>query len=211
VIEGLVPPGSWHYNQPLRSGQLQRVEGRTYNELLSRIFLFRLQHIELVPAGTAMRDRVQNDVLTFICTNWPQNCTGFKGELPKLPEPQGRPTYVRPSSRIENWFAKLSTQELRWIDSATAAKRARVCIACPLNQNWQTGCSGCNANLRQRGLLLRGSHKTGFEPQLKACLAYGFMNEVSVWLDDVHASATRKAPPECWQRQREEAVAGAIA
>jgi hypothetical protein len=204
-------PGGWHYHQPLRSGQEQRIEGRTYQELVSRVFMFRLQHIELVPAGTAIRNRVEMDMMDWICTRWPQTCTGFKGELPKYPDPQGRPTYVRPINRVEEWFARLSTSQLEWVDASTASKRARICLGCPLNQNWQTGCGPCNTNLRQKALLLRGSHKTGFEPQLKACIAYGWMLEVAVWLEDGHAQATRKPPPECWQRRKEEAMTGAPA
>ena len=57
---------------------------------------------------------------------------------------------------VEDWIKLLSTKELEWIDQATAFKRARVCIGCPLNQRWETGCGPCNTNIRTKSLLIRG-------------------------------------------------------
>src|SRR5215470_9483191 len=138
VIEGMVCPGGWHFEQPLDSGQKQRIEGRTFNELKERILLFRLQHIELIPSGTATKEQVESDVMMWICTRWPTACTGPRGELPQ-PIVEPRP-YTNPTSRAEDWFKTLSMQELEWLDQATAAKRARICIGCHLNQRWETGC-----------------------------------------------------------------------
>jgi hypothetical protein len=61
VIEGVVQPGGWHYEQPLDSGQKQRIEGRTYRELVDRTHLFRLQHLELVKSGSATKEQVESD------------------------------------------------------------------------------------------------------------------------------------------------------
>ena len=209
VIEGLVMPGGWGYQQPLDSGQEQRIEGRTYHELIERVLLFRLQHIELVPSHSATREQVQSDLMMWICARYPTNCTGTKGELPQ-PTVQPNPSYVRPTGRIEEWFKTLATHELEWMDQATATKRARICMGCHLNQRWETNCGACNTNVRTRSLLLRGSHKTGFEPQLRSCLAYGWLNEVAVWLKDGFAAQSRrKPPPECWQRKLEESTVAA--
>jgi hypothetical protein len=209
VIEGLVMPSGWHFEQPLDSGQKQRIEGRTYRELIDRTLLFRQQHLELVPSGTATKEQVESDLLTWICTRWPTQCTGSRGELPK-PIVPANPGYARPTSRIEDWFKTLSGKDLEWLDQATAVKRTRTCLGCHLNQNWATSCGSCNQNIRTRSLLIRGSHRTGFESQLRACLAYGWLLEVAVWLKDGHAGGPRrKPPPECWQRQREEAAVAA--
>jgi hypothetical protein len=204
VIDSMVMPGGWHYEQPLESGQRQRIEGRTYSELVQRTLLFRLQHIELVPTGTAIQQQVESDMMMWICSHYPTACTGTRGELPKpTVQPQ---LYTNPINRVEEWFKRLSGQQLEWIDAATAAKRAKTCIACHMNQNWQTNCGACNTNIRTRSLLLRGSHKTGFEDQLRSCLAYGWLLEVAVWLKDGRPIARRKAPPTCWQRKAEEAL-----
>jgi hypothetical protein len=200
VITSVVMPSGWHYLQRLESGQYQRIEGRTYDELVDKIFSFRLQHIELVPSGTATRERVSADLLEWICTRWPGQCTGARGELPPAPRPD-RTTYSRPSTRVEDWFKLLSTKNLEWVDQATAYKRAKICIACPLNQQWQTGCGPCNQNIRTKALLLRGSHKLGLEGNLRACLGFGWLNEIAVWLVDGFNEASRKIPEKCWKAQ----------
>jgi hypothetical protein len=82
-------------------------------------------------------------------------------------------------------------------------------MGCHFNQRWETGCGACNTNIRTRSLLIRGSHKTGFETQLRSCVAYGWLLEVAVWLKDGYAQAKRKPPKECWQRQAEEVLANA--
>lgn len=198
VITSVVMPSGWHFLQRLESGQYQRIDGRTYDELAEKVFQFRLQHIELVPSGTATTERVAQDLLTWICTRWPTQCTGARGELPPAP-PVPFKGYVRPVNRVEDWFKLLSTKSLEWVDQATAHKRAKICMSCPLNQSWQTGCGPCNQNIRTRTLLLRGSHKLGLESQLRACLGYGWLNEISVWLVDGFAQADRKIPPRCWK------------
>jgi hypothetical protein len=201
VIETMVAPGGWNYSQPLDSGQHQRIEGRTYAELIEKIFQFRLQHIELVPSGTAIKERVQADYLHWVCTRFPSQCTGARGELPPMPTAQHKNSYQRPSNRIEDWLKTLSTHNLEWVDQATAYKRAKICIACPLNQAWQTNCGGCNTNIRTKALLLRGSHKLGLEGNLRACLGFGWLNEIAVWLVDGFNEASRKIPEKCWKAQ----------
>lgn len=204
VIEGLVMPGGWHYEQPLDSGQKQRIEGRTYRELLERILLFRLQHIELISSGTATKEQVQLDVTAWICSRWPTTCTGPRGDFPFKPVEAVR-LYSNPTNAIEDWFKTLSKHELDWLDQATANRRARICMQCPLNQRWETNCGACNTNVRTRSLLLRGSHKSGFENQLKACLAYGWLNEVAIWLRDGFVSQPRRNPPaDCWKAKEHE-------
>jgi hypothetical protein len=202
VITTMVQPGGWHYLQRLSSGQYQRIDGRTYDELVEKVFTFRLQHIELIASGTATKERVSDDLLEWICKRWPRQCTGARGELPVPVAPhqrQSRLGYERPSQRIEDWFRLLATKELGWVDQNTAHTRAKTCIACPLNQQWQTGCGPCNSNIRTKALLIRGSHKSGAESQLRACIGFGWLNEIAVWLEDGFAEATRKIPDKCWK------------
>jgi hypothetical protein len=199
VITSVVMPSGWHFLQRLESGQYQRIDGRTYDELVEKTFQFRLQHIELVPSGTATVERVSEDLLRWICTRWPQQCTGARGELPPAPPRARQIGYQRPSNRVEDWFKLLSTQNLEWVDQATAHKRAKICVACKLNQSWQTACGPCNTNIRTKALLLRGSHKLGLENQLRACLAFGWLNEISVWLVDGFNQPSRDVPPACWK------------
>lgn len=209
VVEGLVPPGGWHFMQKLRSSpqrpKSQRVDAATYDQLLEFVLRFRLNNIEIVPSGTATKESVAQDVLYYICGNYPGNCTGSKAQLNAMMlgervVARSRSTdYRRPLTRIEDWLTNLQGHELKWVDQATATERAKICVECPLNQPWRTGCGACNDNAFRREILVRGSHQTGLEKHLKACVAYGTLNELSVWLADDHSSARRKVPIECWK------------
>lgn len=199
VITSMVPPNGFHYLQPLETGQYQRIDGRSYEELIEKIFQFRLQQIELVPSGTAIKERVEADYMHWVCSRWPRACTGAIGELPPEPAREQKLGYYRPTQRVEDWFKLLGTRQLEWVDQATAYRRAKICMECPLNQNWATNCGPCNQNIRTKALLLRGSHKLGLESQLRACLGFGWLNEIAVWLSDGFREASRTIPPKCWK------------
>jgi hypothetical protein len=93
----------------------------------------------------------------------------------------------------------LSANSVEWVDQATAHARAKTCMACPLNQGWQTTCGPCNQNIRTKALLFRGSHKLGLESQLRSCIGYGWLNEIAVWLVNGFAEPNRKIPEKCWK------------
>jgi hypothetical protein len=106
---------------------------------------------------------------------------------------------LRPINRIEEFFKALSGRQLEFTDQATAAKRAEICVKCVLNQPWQVGgCGGCNANIKRKALLYRGAHTTGLEAKLLGCLAYGWLNELAVWLAPEQIEPKRNPPKECW-------------
>jgi hypothetical protein len=207
VVEGLVPHGGWHFRQKLVSSpqrpQFQHILGVNYPDLLDKVLKFRLNNLEMVPSGTATSDIVAADVTYYICGHWPTNCTGSKAELDAIAAgkrpPGPRPDYRRPLTRIEDWMTNLQQQNLTWVDQLTAIERSRICIACPMNQSWRTGCGPCNANAARRSELARGSHTTGLEKQLKACVTYGTLLELSVWLENDYSAPRRRVPPQCWK------------
>jgi hypothetical protein len=207
VIEGLVPHGGWHYRQKLVSSpqrpQFQHILGGNYSDLLDKVLKFRLNNIEMVPSGTATSEIVGADINYYICGHWPGNCTGSKAELAAVAggkrPPGPRPDYRRPLTRIEDWMTMLEGKTLRWVDQMTAIERTNICIACTMNQGWKTGCRPCNDNAIRRSALVRGSHQTGLEPKVKACVSYGTLLELSVWLENDYSAPRRKVPPQCWK------------
>jgi hypothetical protein len=210
VVSSLVPPGGWHFRQKLSSSpqrpQYQLIGAQSYDQLVENVFRFRLNNLEMVPSGTATREQVAADIQYFICGRFPTNCTGSKAELHLAqegnpPRSVNKPGYGRPLNRIEDWLTHLGEKNLQWVDQARATERAQICIGCKLNQAWRSGCRPCNDNVGRRALLLRGSHTTGLEPKLKACVSYGTLLELSVWLEnDFSAPRARPKPiPECWK------------
>ena len=211
VIEGVVPPGGFHFRQRLRSSpqrpQFHTITGASYDQLVENTFSFRLNNIEMVKSGSATREQVVHDIMWYLCGKFPHQCTGAKAELSaaaamRSPPPMqrgGRPGYMRPLVRIEDWLTVLTEKTLKWVDQARAQERARICIDCPMNQTWRTGCGSCNQNAERRAFLIRGSHATGMEPQLKGCVSYGTLLHLSVWLEDDFSTAGRQPPAKCWK------------
>jgi len=180
----------------------------TYELLLEAVLKFRLNNLELVETGTATPDIVSGDVMRYICGTFPGNCTGSKAQLSAAAQgnfgpasSNSRVNYRRPLTRIEDWLTGLQEHNLVWVDQATAQARAEICVNCSMNQNWRTGCGPCNENALRRELLVRGSHQTALDPKLKACMAFGTLNELSVWLVNDYAKPRPRVniPQACWK------------
>jgi len=211
VVSTVVMPGGWQYKQKLLSSpqrpQYQLITGATYDQLLANVLAFRLHNLEMVAAGTATKEIVDQDVQFWICGQFPNNCTGSRAQFTQLsqgrwPGKTARVDYRRPLTRIESWITTLTEAELKWVDHLTAQSRAMICARCPLNQNWRTGCGSCNANAERRSALIRGAHTTGLEAKLKHCVAYGTLLDVSVWLVDDYANVPKskvRIPENCWK------------
>jgi hypothetical protein len=204
VVSGLVPPGGWHYRQKLVSSPArprnQVIGAVTYEQLVENVFQFRLNNLEMVPSGTATREQAEQDITFYLCGHWPHNCTGSKAELANAGRtPPTVKHYSRPINRIEDWLTVLSERPLKWVDQARASERARICLKCPLNQTWRTGCGPCNENAARRATLFLGSRSTGLESKLKGCVSFGTLLNLSVWLENDFTAPGRKPPDECWK------------
>jgi hypothetical protein len=210
VIEGVVPPGGWHFQQKLISSpqrpKTQRVEAATYSQLLDFVLRFRLNNLELVQTGTATKEQVEHDVTFYLCGKWPHQCTGSRAQMALMaggtwPGPIQKVDYRRPLTRIENWITTLGQEELRWVDQARAHERAQICAGCSMNQSWRSGCAPCNDNAIRRATLVRGAHSTALDKKLRYCVSYGTLLELSIWLEADYSKALprREPPSKCWK------------
>jgi hypothetical protein len=211
VIDGKVPPGGWHFKQRLASSpqrpKTQLIQAPNYDQLLEMVFQFRLNNLDVVPTGTATREIVKSDIEYYLCGHFPGNCTGSKADLLRVANGEslpGRPKvdYKRPITRVEDWLTLLTQRNIVFVDQLKAHERAKICLKCPMNQAWRTGCGPCNANAARRSELIRGSHVTGLEQKLKHCLSFGTLLEVSVWLQEDYSAprgGRQKPPDECWK------------
>lgn len=209
VLSSIVMPGGWHFDQKLVSSpqrpRTQRIGASTYDQLLDNVFKFRLNNLEMVPPGTATKELVEQDVSFFICGHYPGNCTGTRAEFAQVkigdwPGRQYKVDYRRPLTRIEDWITRLTQRELKFVDHSVALSRAQICTKCALHQNWRTGCGPCNDNAMRRATLIRGSHVMGLEQKMKACVAFGTLQELAVWLeDDFSITKIQRLPNECWK------------
>lgn len=194
----LMPPGGWFYEQAIEGSNPIRIEGQTYQQLENRVFQFRLDNLELVPTGSATREIVRDNLRIAICSRAPSQCTG--DWTPSTPRQKASPEtgYRPPIERIEDWFKKLTTVEIRWKDASRANAAAEVCTSCPQNVPWKVGCAPCVEAIETRIHRIRGDRQTVIDGQLRACRIFGHHNQLAVWMNPTFSEAKETPPEACW-------------
>jgi hypothetical protein len=198
IKTGVMMHGGWHYLQPIEgSSQTLRIEAQSYEILENRVFEFRIQNTEVVETGSATRERVQEDLARAICTAFPDQCVGgWSAPIPT--EAQVKQRYESPINRITDWFKTLMANSLEFVDAATAANRSAICVKCPLNIGWRTGCAPCVESVETRILRIRGSRQTPNDMGLQFCRSFGHHNKLNVWLKTSFSEAKYAPPDACW-------------
>lgn len=131
----------------------------------------------------------------------------FCGDAPKkLPKQASSVTWRQLESFTKTMWG-LVAGGLKLVDQAEADRRAAICAACPLNQEFGVGCQGCKTFLRRAAEAL-GSRVTGSDADLKDCLACGCVLKLKVWipqdtLDKAEAGNTPEYDPACWRINRQ--------
>jgi hypothetical protein len=199
IITSVVPPGSWHYPQTLSSGQIHRITGFSFEELLANMLEFRTRHLDLCGGNqSATIDAVRVDLKRYICAHFKGNCADSPGPPPASQPIVHRTTYVRPLDKAANWLAKRAQARIDLVDLGIATHRAEACVGCQQNIRWETGCSSCNDNVSIRVQHLKGTRHTQFDSRLFACRVFGHVNSVAVWLTDTQSTPEQAPPAHCW-------------
>ena len=196
IITSIVPPGGWHFEQALSSGQSVRIAGGSFEQLIAALVEFRLRHSDLC-GGAARADvgNVRADIRDYYCRNFRQNCAGgYSPPAARGPVNQ----YVSPINRAADWLVRIGNARLEHVDAALAAQRAYVCAQCPQNVQWQSGCTACNTNIQVRTQNAKGSAATPYDKNLLVCRCYGHANEVAVWLKNTLSQSEHEPPAHCW-------------
>lgn len=196
----LIPPGGWKYEQPVDNSAPFVIDAQTYPMLENRVLDFRLQHVEIIPSGTATRESVRDDLRAFICGRYPSQCTGPVQPTVVAETKQDTSVYLPPIRRIEDWFKKLATVQIEWKDAGRALAAAEICVNCPQNVAWETHCKGCVDAANRRILRYKGDRITPLDSRLKACRVYGHHNALSVWMTNTHSVAKEEPPAACWNK-----------
>ena len=199
IVTSVVPPGGWKYPQTLSTGQTVEVEAFGFEDLLKSILEFRQRHLDLCGAENATVEAVRRDLKDHFCRHFRQNCADSPG--PSYSAIGVPSTYKRPIDRAGTWLAEIGNQRNEKVDYALAGTRAQICVQCPQNVKWQTGCQSCNDNVAIRIQNLNGSLTTPLDRRLLSCRVYGWVNAVAVWLANPTAQAEHEPPAHCWVKQ----------
>lgn len=199
VIQGIIPPGGWHFKVDERT----RLASSDFPRLVQMLADYRVSN--MLPLGDPLKD-----LEDYICTTWPHMChkagpnARVSIEVVSLPKPDmsGAPTLV--------------DQMIKWLDDMTAGvsmdnivlepearRRADICASCPNNVKWKTGCGTCNDNIERVSGIVRMGRRLLKNPRLKACGLTFMELKAAVWLRRervVREDAT--LPDYCWAKRR---------
>jgi hypothetical protein len=199
IITSVVPPGGWHYQQLLSSGQTVRIIGFSFEQLIGNLVDFRLRHSDLCGgAEKSERGSIIADIRDYYCRNFRQNCAGQSSTPTVQSGGIGMTNYVSPINKAADWLVRIGNGRIEHVDAALAAQRAQVCAQCAQNVGWRTSCGPCNDNILIRTQNAKGSLATPFDRNLGVCRVFGHMNEVAVWLTNTQSTPEQQPPAHCW-------------
>ena len=189
IITSVVPPGGWHYQQVLSSGETVRVNGFSFEQLISNLVDFRRRHSDLTGGAAKSEERViVADIRDYYCRNFRQNCAGGAATPTVESGGIGVTNYVSPINKAADWLAQIGNSRVEQVDAALASQRAQVCAQCSQNVGWRTSCGPCNDNILIRAQRAKGSLATPFDRNLGVCRVFGHLNEVAVWLANTQST-----------------------
>jgi hypothetical protein len=185
-IEGLVPPGGWHYWQ----GDV-KLEGYSMENLYKVVQSYRAENH--LPFGD-----VHGDVNAFICGNHPRNCHGVDSVVvTSIDRPTNQSELL---NDITVWARNILTsqKQIRLVSDELAEARALTCLNCPKNANWKSGCGSCIVAADRLCASIRQGRDTQSTKKLRGCSVMRHDNRAAVFFDKEHFEATNSIPENCW-------------
>ena len=185
-IDGLIPPGGWHYWQ----GDV-KLDGYSLENLYKVVQDYRAENH--LPIGD-----VEGDVTNYICGNWPHFCHGVDMVVvTSVTSPTGRSELM---NDISTWARNVlhSTEKNQLVSDELAEQRAKICRQCPNNVNWRGGCSSCIAATDRLCASVRNARDTKSSAVLGGCKLLRHDNRTAIFFDKEKLSVSNDLPEFCW-------------
>lgn len=196
VIDGIVPiGGGWRYEQPYK-GELHRIptagDAGSSHRLVEMVKRFRInQHIDM--------GDVEGDVAEYIKKESPIN-NRFPKRAEKRAAEAGRIKHRPLIERIRDNLLVHGSKTPRLLLIDEVERRTEICLKCPQNIKWMTGCIPCCDEITSRGQNLR-QQAVAPSDALRACRLHDYYLPAITFLDrDELGNAHIDAPAYCWMK-----------
>ncbi len=196
VNEGRCPPNGWHF--PIGSVTL---EALTRSDLVKAITEYRMR------SGQAAGDPVK-DIDEYVCKKWPHFCIReYHDTMAPNHAPVGPPPAATLNNRVSLWAA-LQVQKIppgghHLVNQKVADERAAICLSCPRNHPWKSGCGACNATAEHILMTVRKTNRTQYDDRIFGCEVGGFDLRTMAWLPADMAKPDQNElpflPKSCWR------------
>jgi len=152
----MIPPGGFHFFQ-----SDVKLTGITLNDLYKTVENYRAEN------GLPLGD-VQGDVDMYICGSYPAYCHGVDRLSINVQSSNRVTASAELLQDITAWANNVlrSTTPHTLVRDDEAERRAKICITCPKNANWKSGCFSCIAATDRVCASIRQGRETKTSPAL---------------------------------------------
>jgi hypothetical protein len=185
-IDGLIPPGGWHYWQ----GDV-KLDGYSLENLYKVVQDFRAEnHLSI--------GDVHGDVNSYLCGNFPRNCHGVDSVVVVSVDAPTRQNELLNDITVWAKNILLSQKPIKMVSDELAEARALTCMKCPRNAVWKQGCGSCITATERLTASIRQGRDTRSTKKLKGCASLRHDNRAAVFFDKEHFEVTNSVPQNCW-------------
>jgi|694.fasta_scaffold03032_32 hypothetical protein len=187
-IEGMIPPGSWHYFQ-----SDVKLTGDSLNDLYKVVEEHRANNS--LPLGD-----VKGDVNNYICGNWPTFCHGVDSVTINVGHWEAVTRSAELLQDISTWANNLlrSMEPYTLVQDQEAERRAAICAQCPNNAAWRSGCGSCINAADRACAAVRQARETSNAKKLGGCSLLRHDNRTAVFIDKEKLASSGNLPTNCW-------------
>ena len=184
----MIPPGGWHYTQSDVT-----LKGNSLYDLYKVVTDFRVQNH--LPLGD-----VEGDVDSSICGNHPAFCHGVDNVTINVLSKNRIAASAELLQDITTWGNNVlrSTEKHLLVSDEEAERRAKICISCPNNANWRSGCGSCIISAERICASVRQGRDTKTTRVLGGCHLLRHDNRTAVFLDKEVLASSGNLPTNCW-------------
>lgn len=187
-IVGMIPPGGWHFIQ-----SDVKLTAHSIDDLYKVVEDFRVQNN--FPLGD-----VQGDVDNYLCGNYPNYCHGVDHVSINVMSKNRITASAELLQDITTWGNNVlrSPNKHPLVSDEEAERRAKICISCPSNANWRSGCSSCIVSADRICAAVRQGRETKTTRVLGGCHQLRHDNRTAVFLDKEVLATSGNLPSTCW-------------
>ncbi len=187
------PPDGYFYKQ----GNV-RLKAGSLSALASAVKDYRIHN--RIEVGNPLQD-----VNDFTCARYPTGCSELKKY--SMPDPQAKArvpgTIATSTSKwlTDLYRALLSASGTLRVGQTEASRRAAICLACPKQVGWGTGCGGCDASSKRLAFAIRQGKEAAGGEKLLACGLLREDTRTSVWIEGLRPIESAALPENCWRKK----------
>lgn len=197
IGRGKVPPNGWHFQ--VAPGIM--LEAINEEELVKQIFEYRLRHN--IPVGD-----IERDIDDYYCSRWPKVCHKEPKDWENIPKTASAAPSESLMHRVTRWAAMMVHGQPKGgfslVSAEEANRRAGICVGCPRNQPWRTGCSGCSSSSATVLAQIRKLQTVKQQGELVGCRVAGWDNATACWMPlnalPLTESQIQELPDRCWRK-----------